>query len=277
MNTRHTIALRAVRCAATLLALLALCGKGAAQTQVMGQIMKIGDHRWIPPKPGKIRWRGASKVYAITDPGTGVTLEIALNEVGRMNVIKPPALNKAISDVKAGRFTSAVAPLEQVVKEYRMLQHDVTAAEPLAIAYNNTKRYKDTVTMIKGVQEDKPAHLITRGMVKQFWKALLETEQFGTLRKDLDDRIPNASRDVAAEAQNMRGDIDMKKGNPKAALLDGYLRTVVLFQDVKATQPEAIYKAMLCFEKLGQDGQKEKMRKKLLAEFPQSQYSRQVR
>jgi len=271
------MAFRTGRYAVALLALLVMCGTGVAQTQVMGQIMKVGDHRWIPPKPGKIRWRGASKVYAVTDPATGVTLEIALHEVARMNIIRPAALEKAIADVKAGRFASAVGPLEKVVEEYRMLQHDVTAAEPLAIAYNNTSRYKDTVSMIKRVQEDKPPHMITRGMVKNYWKALLETEQYATLRKDLEERIPTASRDVVAEAQNMRGDIDMKKGNPKSALIDGYLRTVVLFQDVKAVQPEAIYKAMLCFEKLGQDGQKEKMRKKLLAEHPQSQYSRKVR
>jgi len=278
MNTRHTIAFRAGRCcAAVLLALLVMRGTGAAQTQVMGQILKVGGVQWIPPKPGKIRWKGASKVYAISDPTTSVTLEVALSEVARMNIVKPAALDKAISDVKGGRFSSAIGPLEAIVQEYRMLQHDVTAAEPLAIAYNNTKRYKDTATMIKRVQEDKPAHLITRGMVKQYWKSLLETDQYGTLRNDIDKRIPNASRDVVAEAQNMRGDIDMKKGNPKAALLDGYLRTVVLFRDVKAVQPEAIYKAMLCFEKLGQDGQKEKMRKKLLAEYPQTEYSRKVR
>lgn len=278
MSTRNTMAFWTGRVAGILLALTVVCGTGAAQTQVTGQIYKIGDPRPIPlKKAGKIRWRGASKVYAVTDPDTGVTLEIALQEVGRMNVVKPPALDRAIADVKGGRFASAIAPLEKIVDEYRMLQHDIAAAEALAIAYNSTKRHKDTVTMIERVQEDKPPHLITRGMMKNFWQALLETEQYGRLRKDLDERVPTASRPVAAEAQNMRGDIDMKKGNPKAALIDGYLRTAVLFRDVKAVQPEALFKAMECFEKLGQNGQKEKMRKKLLAEFPTSQYSRRVR
>jgi TolA-binding protein len=68
----------------------------------------------------------------------------------------------------------------------------------------------------------------------------------------------------------------MKQGNYKDALLDGYLRTVVLFGDIKPTQPEALYKAAQCFDQLGQGPYAERMRKKLLADFPQDPYAQRV-
>jgi len=41
-------------------------------------------------------------------------------------------------------------------------------------------------------------------------------------------------------------------------------------------QPEALFNAAACFEELGEAVYAEKMRKKLMAEYPQSTYTRRV-
>ena len=66
------------------------------------------------------------------------------------------------------------------------------------------------------------------------------------------------------------------KGDLQTALIDGYLRTIVLFEQVKDVQPEALYKAVKCFEDLGQAAHADKMRKKLLAEYPQTAYAKWI-
>ena len=68
----------------------------------------------------------------------------------------------------------------------------------------------------------------------------------------------------------------MQRKQYKDALVEGYLRTIVLFQDVREVQPEALYQAARCFEELGESGNAEKMRKKLLADYPDSSYSKQL-
>ena len=46
--------------------------------------------------------------------------------------------------------------------------------------------------------------------------------------------------------------------------------------DEKHMQPEALFNAAACFEELGQAVYAEKMRKKLMAEYPQSTYTRRI-
>ena len=111
-----------------------------------------------------------------------------------------------------------------------------------------------------------------------YWEALVQTEQFTRLEKALTEVIEKSQdRELVAIAQIKRGDMEKKKGDPKKALVDGYLRTVVFFQAVKEVQPEALYKAMKCFEELGQQSYAEKMRNRLLAEYPESSYSQMVK
>jgi len=82
---------------------------------------------------------------------------------------------------------------------------------------------------------------------------------------------------VAAMAQIKRGDIERKKENLKEALVDGYLRTIVLFKQVKEVQPEALYKAAKCFEELGEHSYAEKMRKTLLEKYPLDPYTGKIK
>ena len=52
---------------------------------------------------------------------------------------------------------------------------------------------------------------------------------------------------------------------------------IVLFQDIKEVQPEALYNAIKCFEQLNQGGYANKLRQKLLAEYPDDKYSEEIK
>ena len=79
----------------------------------------------------------------------------------------------------------------------------------------------------------------------------------------------------------MRGDIAMKAGNGsndacKKALIDGYLRVVYLYKDAEIAdrlQPEALYKAARCFDKLNQSGRADTMRTELKRTYANSPWA----
>ena len=73
-----------------------------------------------------------------------------------------------------------------------------------------------------------------------------------------------------------RGDVLLAQGDAKSALRDGYLRTILMFQDVKDIQPEALYKAMKAHQSIGEHPYAEKWRKRLLAGYPTSEYAKQL-
>ncbi len=246
-----------------------------AQAAVEGAIFKTGDEQ--RPIEGSIRWRAASKEYAVTTKDNSVMLSIPLDEVGGMRIKRPANLDGLINQVRQGQFSPAIPGLEAIVEEYTMLQYDMDAGAALARAYMGNKDPKKAAATCEKVLADKPEQTISRELVDAYWDALLDTEQYARLREQLSKAIETGNREVAAQAHNKRGDIDFKRGDPKTALMDGYLRTVTLFRDVKAVQPEALYKAYLCFDKLGQNSHKDKMRKRLMQEFASSPQAQQVR
>ena len=79
----------------------------------------------------------------------------------------------------------------------------------------------------------------------------------------------------------MRGDIALKNGNEsndasRKALIDGYLRVVFLYKDAEIAdrlQPEALYKAARCFDKLNQSGRADVMRTELKRTYANSPWA----
>jgi len=249
-------------------------GTLSAMAEVDGWIWKQGAGPSQAIK-GKIRWRGASKEYVIrTDQ---IQVNVRLNEVGGMRIAKPAGLDAALQKVASGSYAAPIPVLERIVADYTMLQHDIAAGAALARAYLGTNKSKDAMRLCEKIKENKPPEMITRALESAYWEALLQEDAAAKLRIALDEAIKTGPRDVAAEAQLKRGDLDLKKDDPKGALIDGYLRTIVLYQDVKEVQAEALFKAYQCFDKLGQNSAKDNMRKRLLADFPQSKFARDLR
>jgi tetratricopeptide (TPR) repeat protein len=270
MMTNRYRARRGLGWAVALILVLA-AGIGSA-ADVRGRITKTDGGRVV----GTIRWRPASRLYVVNTGGR-VSLEIPLRQVQRIEAEKPTELNELAKMVQRKQYAAAISRLENLLSQYDMLQWDVEIARWLGEAYLRTGQADKAASVISKIERSGTPTPMTGEIVGVYWDALLETEQFAKLRTELDKAVKQGSRDVAAVAQLKRGDIDMKKGNFEDALLDGYLRTVVFFREVRHVQPEAMAKAATCFQELGQTTQAEKWRKKLLTEYPDSPQAQDVR
>lgn len=248
---------------------VALAARPAA-AQVRGDIVKAGTGQTIS---GNITWKASMKAYEVSKDG--VTTVVPLNQVARLQVPPPPALAASAKAVSQGATQGpAVDALAKIVDDYLMLDHDLTAVRWLAEAQLKRGDVKDLSARFSRVMENRnPANVPTETL-RAYWNVLLASERYTDLRKDLAWAIQQGPRPLAAVAQVLRGDIDMKRGQYRDALLGGYLRTIVLFKDVKDVQPEALSKAVKCFEELGESNNAERMRKKLLAEYPESAYGK---
>jgi tetratricopeptide (TPR) repeat protein len=257
---------RAASCAA---GLAMLCATAAAD--VPGVITK-NDNTKIQ---GMLRWLPASKEYVVTQGPA--SLRVAASQVQSVQVARPPELDSAAQLVRSGQHAAAIPVLEKVLRDYSMLEHDVTAAALLAESYLKMKQPEKAVEMCDIVIRVNPTAGVSGGLVEVYWEALLQAGRDATLRAQLGKAVESGSRAVAARAQIKRGDIDMKNGKFQDALVDGYLRTALLFGDVKQTVPEALYKSLQCFEQLEQHSHAEQMRKRLLAEFPDDPYTQRLK
>lgn len=243
---------------------LLLTGAMGVRAQVQGELIKKGNPQAMI---GTIRWQPASKSYLIT--ARGASLTIPYDQVEKLRIPVPPALETARGQVQGGQAGQAIGALEKIVADYTMLEHDLPAGRLLAEAYLKTGVAAKAIEMCEKLLKDNPTAAYSADFAPLYWQALQANGRDALLKRALAEAVQKGTRELAAQAQIMRGDIEKKNGNLKDALVDGYLRTAVLFQDVKAVQPEALYKAMKCFEELGQAGHAEKMRRRLLAEFPQ--------
>jgi len=245
-----------------------------AAAQVDGYVVKKGTGQKLN---GKVRWRASMKQYEIKMAGKQALSSVPAAQVAQVRVRPPEGLENAARAVKGGSYTGAhILKLEKIVKDYLMLQHDLTAAQWLGTAYVKTGKAAEAARMMDRVMADRNVGDLPQGFVRVYWDTLLETEKYSKLKKELKSAIEEGSRPVAAVAQMLRGKIDMRKGDYRDALVEGYLRTIVLFEDVPDVQAEALFYAITCFEELGESSHAEKMRKKLLADHPKSEYSKKL-
>ncbi len=254
--------------------IVALGVAGTANAAVKAIITKAGTGQKLK---GLVTWQATTRQYVIQPEGSQVMFKLSPRDVADIQVVRPPELDNAIKQVRSGNYARALPVLEKIMKEYTMLQHDVTAARYLAHSYLKTKNPRQAVKMCDRVVSSNPKAAQDEQFAGIYWQALLETDQLIKLDKALGVAIEGGSRQLGAVAQIRRGDIAKQKGNLDDALIDGYLRTVVFFQAIKSVQPEALYKAAQCFEEKGQHSRAEKWRKELLSSYPQSEQARRLR
>ena len=111
-------------------------------------------------------------------------------------------------------------------------------------------------------------------MAPIYWQALLKSNRSAKLNKLLEEAIKKGGREASASALILRGDMLLESKQPRDALKDGYLRVIVLYENVRTVQPEALYKAAKAFEALHQNPNAERMRSTLRSKYPNSEYAR---
>jgi hypothetical protein len=222
-----------------------------------------------------IRYIASQKLYRCKLLN-GAKLDIPVNQVAKKRIAAPAELKELLARVDKDDFKGVETLLKKIIKDYAMLDHDIPAAEALSKVYLKTDREKEAVSLCETISRNYGLKAMSGEFTEIYVNALAASGQPGKLNNLYEEAIRNGSRQAAAAAQVKRSDILMKKDNFKEALVDGYLRTVVLFRDVENVQPRALYQAMECFKKLGQATYAEKMRRKLVNEYSNSEYALKV-
>lgn len=228
---------------------------------------------------GKIRWSARDKAYVVTSGG--IELQVKPTDVAEMDITKPAGFDKAVEQIEKGQAASAISALQKIVKDYQRLQWDKVAGRYLAQAYVESGKAAEGLKVCQGVISSDPTAAYKGDLAPAYWAALLALDRKAPLRKALDDAAKKGDRYSSGAALIARGDLIYKEGKETAdaarqALTDGYLRVVMLYKDAAVAprlQPEALYKAAQCFEKLGQAARAEHMRSTLKRSYGGSSWA----
>ncbi len=190
---------------------------------------------------------------------------------------KPAEYDRAVAAIQAKKFDDAIKLLEGVVTGYRHLGWDVEALKLLPQALLGKGSPEDAVKAYEKLFQTAPNEKQNADVAWGMRRAMLAAKQYPALIRQLDAVAAAGNRPDAARAQTMRGDIQVAQNNIDQAALD-YLRTAVLFQDVKDAeiQGEAHFKAAQVLETL-RDPRAREMYQRLVATYPSSPYAAQAR
>jgi tetratricopeptide (TPR) repeat protein len=252
-------------------ALLAVVA-GAASAQIQGIIVNT-DGKAIE---GAIRWKNSTKSYAVSKGQ--IDVEVPLANVREVQVARPKELDVAVNQIQQNNAAGAIPLLEKISAEYIMLQWDGVATRLLGEAYLKAGEAEKAQRVCEKLIAADPEKAYLGEMAPVYWQALLKLDRKSKVEDLVGKAIKSGGREASAAALNMRGDLTLATGDTneiaKKALRDGFLRVVTLYRDVKSAQPEALYKAAKCFEKIGQSARADQMRTTLKSEYGSSEWAR---
>ena len=231
---------------------------------------------------GTVSWSKRDQEYQMKVKGASVNRGIKETEISEIVIDKPAALDAAIDQVAKGEAAAAIPVLQKVVQEYAHLQWDKVAGRYLAEAYVDADKSRDAEGVCDGIIKGEKSAAYRGELAPVYWKVLLKLNQRSKLVKLLEKAEQGNDRYSRGAALIMRGDIVIHDGNEsvdacKKALTDGYLRVVFLYTDEEIAgklQPEALYKAARCFEKLNRNGPANKMRTELKSTYASSSWAK---
>lgn len=228
---------------------------------------------------GAVRWSAREKAYIVTKGKIEQQFKAA--EIAEMDIDKPETFDAAVVQVAKGQGAAAIPALQKIVKEYAHLQWDKAAGRYLAEAYLAADKPDDALKACKDIIDGEPSAAYRGDLAPAYWSALLRLNRRAPLEKSLEKAMKSEDRFARGSALIMLGDIAMKDGKESAdackkALTDGYLRVVFLYKDADVAaklQPEALYKAAHCFDKLSQSGRADFMRTELKRTYASSPWA----
>ena len=228
---------------------------------------------------GLIRWSARDKAYVISNKG--IELTIKAGDVEEIDINKPAGYEEAVDQVNKGKPSAAIPVLEKIVKDYKRLQWDKTAGRYLAQAYLDSGKADAAEKTCSDIISIDATAAYKGDLAPAYWSALLALGKTSKLESSLDKAFKVGDRFSSGAALLMRGDMIIKDGNEnvdacRKALVDAYLRVVFLYREERLAdrlQPEALYKAARCFEKLGQSSRAEQMRSELKRSYATSPWA----
>ncbi|MDA3926369.1 MAG: tetratricopeptide repeat protein [Kiritimatiellae bacterium] len=254
-----------------------LLATGAAMAADIGGVVVTKDGKKIPCSV--IKWKSRDNAYAVTKTGAvKIELLMTLDTIDRLDIPKPKELETVQAGLKKGGNAAAAIPiLIKIITDYNMLNWDKTATRLLADAYIKNNDASKAIKVCEKIISSNPEEAYKGDLAPVYWNALLMGDRVSKLDDLITQAIKSGKRSSSAFALIMRGDMINKASdtneNAKKALRDGYLRVVTLYSGIKAAQPEALYKAAKCFDKLGQTSRADQMRTTLKGEFSSSEWA----
>jgi len=250
----------------SVMAILAL----AALPVMAQQEFVIKQYGADPQGAQNITYREATDEY-IVNSGVG-TYQVARSKVESLSVPRPSDFDKYAQGLKTGGTEGSVAGMEQIVEAFTFRWWDLEGKRLLFPVYERQQQWDKIVKMCaiySKVKANVPSSI--QGF---YWRALAKKGGSNNLLlQELSAAIETGSRASAAAAYLVRGDMYAYQGKKQDALIDGYLRVVLMFSDIKDIQPEALYKTYRTLKELN-DTRAEKFRKKLVDEFAESDFAK---
>ena len=201
----------------------------------------------------------------------GQTLTFSAESYQQAYADKPEEMAQVESFVQNGDLSEAVELLCDLKKRYRFLGWDHRAGLMLARIYLPLKRYADSVREYEELFIVQPDWQENPRERANYMQALLGAQRIEEVAAMIDEDIASGSREAAARAQVVRGDMKAAAGQQEEALLD-YLRTTILFRAQIAVLPEATYKTAVALKALN-DPRAADYFQKVIDEFPRSEFS----
>ncbi|MCF7848516.1 MAG: hypothetical protein K9M45_06670 [Kiritimatiellales bacterium] len=165
---------------------------------------------------------------------TGQSMQFKQGQYKAAVADKPQAMDQALALAKDKKYAEAAALLKQIKTEYRLLGWDRKAAYALINILFADEKYAAAATeaeeYLKLGQDEKIGALYSQ--------ALLKSGDSTKLLPALNRDIAEGSREMAANAYLMRGDLKAAAGDKEGARLD-WLKAATLFKAQKAAAQRA--------------------------------------
>ncbi len=204
----------------------------------------------------------------LTTPAGRMTFEPGT----RVVVAEPTGFQDLRRKVEESQYEEVISGLREIIEQYRFLGWDHRARRLLGRALTGIGRYQDAVTHLESLFEEDPGARAEPDVQEAYLLALEGAREHDKLLPMLDEVIRQGGRQPAARAQMIRGNLRMEEGEIEKALYD-FLRTATLFRTMIEFQPEALYRAAVCYEQLGQSEKAQRFIERLQTEFPESDYA----
>jgi tetratricopeptide (TPR) repeat protein len=188
---------------------------------------------------------------------------------------KPKEMLQVEQLVKKKDLNAVVQTLLRVKEEYQFLGWDQRAGLMLARVYLPLKQFEDSAREYEELFIAQPKYSQNLKERSNYMQALLGSGRTKEVALMIDEDIASGSREAAARAQVVRGDMKAASGQSEEALLD-YFRTALLFKSQTAVLPEATYKTAVVLKQMN-DPRADEYFQKVINEFSDSEYAELAR
>jgi hypothetical protein len=169
-----------------------------------------------------------------------------------------------------------ISALQKIMEDYEMFGPDVVAAQGLIKAYVKKNQPKQAVMECEKLFRSNPSMEKDADVQMAYWEALRKANMIPKLRLALVQALQKGGRQLQASACLERGHLERELGDMRKSLVDGYLRCIVMYENVESVQPEALYWAYKAHQTVNENNYAERWRSKLMSKYPKSEWARKL-